>query len=89
MRPVPKEVEIFVILDLISALLFTPSLALGLYVLYVSEDLITMGVGSGLFIYGLYGILYFTYGLLYYPVEVKVLRNSCLLYTSPSPRDRG
>ena len=72
MRPVPKEVEIFVILDLVSASLFTPSLALGLYVLYVSEDLITMGVGAGLFTYGLYGILYFTYGLLRYPVEVKV-----------------
>ncbi len=71
-RSVPRELEIFVYIDLFTAMLFIPSILLGFYLLVTGVDILVSSLGFVLVMYGLVGIGFHVANLLKPPVEVRI-----------------
>ncbi len=71
-KSIPRELEIFLYIDLFTAVLFIPSIILGSYLLFAGSELLVSSVGLMLMIYGLAGVFYHASSLLKPPVEVRI-----------------
>ncbi len=71
-RTIPRELEIFVYIDLFTAMLFIPSILLGFYLLITSVDVLVSSLGFVLVMYGLAGMGFHVANLLKPPVEVRI-----------------
>jgi len=71
-RSVPRELQVFLYIDLFTAMLFIPSVVFGSYLLFVGSDMLVSSVGLTLMVYGLAGVFYHVASLLKPPIEVKV-----------------
>ncbi len=71
-RSVPRELEIFVYIDLFTAMLFIPSILLGFYLLVTGVDILVSSLGFALVMYGLAGMGFHVANLLKPPVEVRI-----------------